>query len=93
MFQPELGGWQLGEDWLGESADPEVLAAKLTIEIVDNLQQEFPQLTLPLESGNRLTKWSGAELNRRHMDFQSIALPTELPDPMLESPCFPGFLN
>src|SRR5687768_9742302 len=25
-------------------------------------------------------KWSGAELNRRHMDFQSIALPTELPD-------------
>ena len=24
--------------------------------------------------------WSGAESNRRHMDFQSIALPTELPD-------------
>lgn len=24
--------------------------------------------------------WSGRELNPRHMDFQSIALPTELPD-------------
>jgi hypothetical protein len=23
--------------------------------------------------------WCGAGLNRRHMDFQSIALPTELP--------------
>ncbi len=27
-----------------------------------------------------LREWSGADLNRRHMDFQSIALPTELPD-------------
>ena len=26
------------------------------------------------------TKWSGPGSNRRHMDFQSIALPTELPD-------------
>ena len=24
-------------------------------------------------------KWAGAELNRRHQDFQSCALPTELP--------------
>ena len=24
--------------------------------------------------------WSGTELNRRHVDFQSTALPTELPD-------------
>ncbi len=24
--------------------------------------------------------WFGAELNRRHIDFQSIALPTELPN-------------
>jgi hypothetical protein len=24
-------------------------------------------------------KWLGTESNRRHMDFQSIALPTELP--------------
>jgi hypothetical protein len=24
--------------------------------------------------------WSGRDLNPRHMDFQSIALPTELPD-------------
>ena len=29
---------------------------------------------------NREKKWSGAGSNRRHMDFQSIALPTELPD-------------
>jgi hypothetical protein len=27
-----------------------------------------------------MKQWSGPELNRRHMDFQSIALPTELPD-------------
>ena len=27
-----------------------------------------------------ILKWSGAGSNRRHMDFQSIALPTELPD-------------
>ena len=24
-------------------------------------------------------RWAGAELNRRHEDFQSSALPTELP--------------
>ena len=24
-------------------------------------------------------KWAGADLNRRHTDFQSVALPTELP--------------
>ena len=30
--------------------------------------------------GGHWRKWSGPELNRRHMDFQSIALPTELPD-------------
>ncbi len=27
----------------------------------------------------RRGKWAGAELNRRHADFQSAALPTELP--------------
>ena len=26
--------------------------------------------------------WSEADLNRRHADFQSAALPTELPDHM-----------
>jgi hypothetical protein len=24
-------------------------------------------------------EWAGADLNRRHTDFQSVALPTELP--------------
>ena len=28
----------------------------------------------------RSEQWSGAESNRRHTDFQSVALPTELPD-------------
>lgn len=28
-----------------------------------------------------LEEWSGGELNSRHSDFQSDALPTELPDP------------
>ena len=29
--------------------------------------------------GSGLQEWLGAGSNRRHMDFQSIALPTELP--------------
>src|SRR5205814_10000849 len=34
----------------------------------------FPHV-LPLKEG----QWLGAESNRRHVDFQSTALPTELP--------------
>src|SRR3954453_15739237 len=30
-------------------------------------------------------KWAGAESNRRHMDFQSIALPAELPAPKFQA--------
>ena len=33
----------------------------------------FSQTSLPLH------KWRGTESNRRHMELQSIALPTELP--------------
>ena len=29
--------------------------------------------------GNSFVEWLGAESNRRHVDFQSTALPTELP--------------
>ncbi len=29
--------------------------------------------------------WCGPGLNRRHMDFQSIALPTELPHPFAKT--------
>ena len=32
------------------------------------------------------SKWTGAGSNRRHMDFQSIALPTELPVHWQEKP-------
>ena len=36
-----------------------------------------------------LIEWSGPELNWRHTDFQSVALPTELPDrPARETPGF-----
>ena len=37
-------------------------------------------------------EWSGAELNCRHVDFQSTALPTELPDQLnyLISRCWVG---
>ena len=31
-------------------------------------------------------KWTEAGSNRRHMDFQSIALPTELPVPVAQAP-------
>ena len=30
--------------------------------------------------------WPGAELNCRHADFQSAALPTELPGPVKKGP-------
>ncbi len=34
---------------------------------------------------NLSERWLGTESNRRHMDFQSIALPTELPSHYLKS--------
>jgi hypothetical protein len=34
---------------------------------------------MEMASSKRLNEWAGAELNRRHTDFQSVALPTELP--------------
>ena len=34
-----------------------------------------------ISGGGACKQWSGAESNRRHTDFQSVALPTELPDP------------
>jgi hypothetical protein len=37
-------------------------------------QRVFPRI-LPMKMG----MWLGAESNRRHVDFQSTALPTELP--------------
>jgi hypothetical protein len=36
-------------------------------------------LTDPLSPKKGLKQWAGADLNRRHTDFQSVALPTELP--------------
>ena len=33
----------------------------------------------PLSSRTSFVEWLGAESNRRHVDFQSTALPTELP--------------
>jgi hypothetical protein len=35
-----------------------------------------------------MARWTGAELNRRHQDFQSCALPTELPVQVLTSSRF-----
>lgn len=34
--------------------------------------------------------WYGAELNRRHQDFQSCALPTELPYLPVKTPLLSG---
>ena len=34
---------------------------------------------------NTMREWSGPELNWRHADFQSAALPTELPDQMFHN--------
>ena len=39
-------------------------------------------VVLPLNY-TRLTKWRETESNRRHMELQSIALPTELPSQLL----------
>gem|GEM_PF-4168329 len=41
---------------------------------------------------NRVSLWCGAESNRRHMDFQSIALPTELPHRKTSGKCNKFFL-
>ncbi len=35
-------------------------------------------------------EWSGPGLNWRHTDFQSVALPTELPDQNVEKSDFPA---
>ena len=40
----------------------------------------------PAARAARAIEWSGPGLNRRHMDFQSIALPTELPDQLATEP-------
>ena len=45
----------------------------------DKKQKRPKTLGKPRISGHFI-KWSGPGSNRRHMDFQSIALPTELPD-------------
>jgi hypothetical protein len=37
-----------------------------------------------------IEKWAGAESNRRHEDFQSSALPTELPAHTEKSGAFSG---
>ena len=36
-----------------------------------------PEMEKEVRGGEK--KWNGAESNRRHKDFQSFALPTELP--------------
>ena len=49
-------------------------------------QEENDKLKTPGRTRGRV-KWAEPELNRRHMDFQSIALPTELPARGNESDC------
>ena len=55
-------------------------AEKLSLPIA---RQSFPTVATiprpPLSSRTSFTEWLGAESNRRHVDFQSTALPTELP--------------
>ena len=41
----------------------------------------------PKMFGAASEKWSGAGSNRRHSDFQSDALPTELPDHRVSVKC------
>ena len=40
---------------------------------------ESKSVVLPLHYTPTKNWWKGVESNHRHMDFQSIALPTELP--------------
>ena len=43
---------------------------------------DYKSVALPIELG-RLAKWFRTESNCRHMELQSIALPTELPSQLL----------
>ena len=56
---------------------------------VDNLRlHSCTKVGLPTEALTDATRegwWPGTELNRRHYDFQSYALPTELPGPAARS--------
>ena len=45
----------------------------------------MPNATQNKSIFGEIEKWAGAELNRRHEDFQSSALPTELPAHIKES--------
>jgi hypothetical protein len=60
---------------------------------MDNCQQTMDNKQLSrLMQGHEAGQWTGRELNPRHMDFQSIALPTELP--VLQFPiCLEHFLG
>ena len=56
---------------------------------IEPFKSKKPQISL------RFLKWYGPGSNRRHMDFQSIALPTELPYllPVWDCKCSFFFLN
>jgi hypothetical protein len=49
--------------------------------MVESVLESVPKIEKPPVGGCKLQKlkWPGTELNRRHADFQSAALPTELP--------------
>src|SRR6266480_247409 len=44
------------------------------------------------QSARQGSEWPGAELNRRHADFQSAALPTELPGRAMQQKNLAGYM-
>jgi hypothetical protein len=82
------GVWELGFEFF---TSPKILASRhkerdLATRGLGLDSSPVPRSQTPVP---RSREWSGPGSNRRHLDFQSSALPTELPNPTTREPKLP----